>query len=508
MSMKREHDGVEPSGFAPALRRAAIPAVRGCLIVAVVTAAAFRLHLNAAAVACIFMILVVVNCLDGGPWAAAAVSVTAVGCLDFFFTQPLFSFNVNDPVDGIALVAFLTSSLLVSRLAGMARQEARTARRDRGHLERLYELAQRVIALDPSRLDEPILLDAVRSVFDLKAAALFDAATAQLYVSGDAAGEVGDRTRQAYIMGQDSDESERHRAFRQLRPGGKAVGAIGLDGLEDERIMGGPVAALAAAGLERGRIVRAASRAAAEAESEALRAAVLDALAHEFKTPLATILTAAGGLREAGPLQPEQTELAEIVETEAERLSDLSFHLLRLAKLDREEIRARSEPTNIVEMVTTVVGRYARRSPDRQILFRHQGAPEETWLDLELYPLALSQLLDNACRYSPPRSTIEVSLEVRCGSVAVTVLNGGDALSAAERSRIFERFYRGEAGRRTSSGTGLGLYVARKIAHAHGGSLDLDEAQSEEGGVAFRLAIPLERGSQDGAATISQDPNR
>jgi len=505
---ERNPGDAHPPGFVPGLRRAAIPVGRGCFLLAALTAAAFQLHLNATATACIFLIAVVLNGLDAAPWAAAAVSVMAVGCLDFFFTQPIFSFNVDDPVDGIALAAFLTSSVLVSRLATKARQEARAARRDRRHLERLYELAQRLISLDPLLLDQPVLLKAIRSVFDLKAAALFDAATVELYMTGDASGDLGDRTRQAYIMGQDSDEPERNTAFRRLPPAAKTLGALGLEGLDDERLMAGPVAALAAAGLERARTVRAASHAAAEAQSEALRAAILDALAHEFKTPLATILTASGGLRETGSLRPEQAELAEIVETEAARLSSLSSNLLRLARLDREEINPRFEPANIVETVTAVVERYARQSADRQILFRNLGAPEETWLDVELYSLALSQLLDNACRYSPPRSTIEVKLETRSAFVMVTVRNSGTAIPTAERDRIFERFYRGEGARRTISGTGLGLYVARKIAHAHGGSLDLEPAQSADAGAAFRLALPLAKSGPLYGAGTSQDLGR
>lgn len=493
MSTERDPHDTHLSGFAGGLRRGAVPVGRGCLLLALFTAAAFRLHLNATVVACVFLIVVVLNCLDAEPWAAATLSVVAVGCLDYFFTQPIFTFNVDDPVDGIALAAFLTSSVVVSRLAAKANQEAKSARRDRRHLERLYELAQRLIALDPLHLDQTALLIAIRSVFDLKAAAFFDAATAALYVTGEASADLGDRARQAYIIGQDLDEPERNAAFRQLRSAAQVLGALGMEGLEDQRLMAGPVATLAAEGLERARSVRAASSAAAEAQSEALRAAILDALAHEFKTPLATILTAAGGLRESGPLRPGQAELAEIVESEAGRLNDLSSRLLRLARLEREEITPRCEPADILATVTAVVERYARQSPDRDIVLRNLGAPEETWLDVELYSLALSQLLDNACRYSPPHSTVEVKLEDRNGFVTVTVRNSGPAIPAEERDRIFERFYRGDGARGTISGTGLGLYVARKIARAHGGGLDLDAAQSEEGGGAFRLAIPSGR---------------
>lgn len=493
------------------VRRAAIPILRGSVVLALLTAAAFRFHLNAAATGFSYLVAVVLNGLDCGPLAAVVVSIMAVGCLDYFFIDPVFTFTVADPVDVAALTGLLTSSLVVSRLAARARQEARSARRDRRHLERLYELAQRLLSLDPFRLDQPRLLAAIRSVFDLRAVAFFDAATAELYGVGSASAGFGDRTRQAYISGQDSAEPARQTVFRRVGTAAKTLGAIGLDGLEDERLIAGPVAALAASGLERARMVRQASRAAAEAQSEGLRAAILDALAHEFKTPLATILTAAGGLSAAGPLGPEQAELAEMIETEAIRLSNLSSHLLRVARLDQEEVKPRLEPANIVEIVTAAIERYARQSPERQITFTVDGAPDEAAIDAELYHLALSQLLDNACRYSPPGSLIQVSLAGRNGCVIVVVWSGG-AIPANDRARIFERFYRGREVRSLTSGTGLGLYVARKIALAHRGSLDLDPAFSNGGGVAFRLSIPVFESRFSGLvehqnAGTSQDSN-
>src|SRR5215469_7938952 len=144
------------------------PVLRGALVLAAVTAVAFRVHLNSAAVACFYLIVIVVNCLDCGPWSAAALSLLAVGCLDYFFIDPVFAFTVADPVDIAALGAFLTSSLVVSRLASRARQAAGRARWERRNLERLYELAQRLISLDPLSLDPPVLLNAVCQVFDLE----------------------------------------------------------------------------------------------------------------------------------------------------------------------------------------------------------------------------------------------------------------------------------------------------------------------------------------------------
>jgi CheY-like chemotaxis protein len=122
----------------------------------------------------------------------------------------------------------------------------------------------------------------------------------------------------------------------------RTTGAIGFEGLRELNVAGA-LAALATIMTERLRAYEQASHAVVATEAELFRGAVLDALAHEFKTPLATILTAAGGIREAGPLRPEQLELAHAVESEVSRLEQLTTRLLRLARLDREEVKPQME---------------------------------------------------------------------------------------------------------------------------------------------------------------------
>ena len=101
----------------------------------------------------------------------------------------------------------------------------------------------------------------------------------------------------------------------------------------------------------------------------------------------------------------------------------------------------------------------------------------------------MGELLDNACKYSLPGSEITVAVEPKGGMIFIRVTNSGSSILDSEQQRIFERFYRGEQARRFSAGSGLGLYVARKIAVAHGGQLDLDVEQLSEG-VTFCLALP------------------
>jgi two-component system sensor histidine kinase KdpD len=474
----------------PAWRSTVIPMLRGCVVLALVTLAAYRLHLNAAVTSCAYLVAIVLNCLDGAVKTAGALSLAAVGCLDFFFIEPRFSFTMDDPMDYAALVAFLTVSMVTTRLASRVRDGAAAAKRDHGNLQRLYDLAQQLLMLDPLRTDHSKILDTLRSMVQLRAAAIFDAGNAQIYCAGDG-GVLGDRTRDAYIMSKDINDPESGIAIRCFRSGGKATGAIGFLGLDDMDGLAGPVAALVSATLQRGQASREAANATAEARMETLRSAILDALAHEFKTPLAAILTAAGGLREIGRLGPEESELAEIVETEAERLTRLSSRLLRLARLDVEEVRPRLEPADIVHLVNGMVARYARRSPDREFPVVITEQPPEVAADPELLQLALSQLLDNACKYSPRDSPVRITVEPAGRFVHVTVWNCGDPISPTECRLIFDRFYRGSEGRLLASGSGLGLYVARKIALAHGGSLELDPSAASGSGVAFRLSVPL-----------------
>jgi two-component system sensor histidine kinase KdpD len=282
-----------------------------------------------------------------------------------------------------------------------------------------------------------------------------------------------------------------------LRAGANGIGAIAFVGLRDPELMAGPLSALAATMLERAHTFRTASRAAAAAQTELFRGAILDALAHEFKTPLATIVTASGALREIGPLAEDQVELTEIVETEASRLSILTSRLLQIARLDREEIKPHLELTDVVELVTDLADQYAERWPDRKCSLTKDAKVAKVLADAELLRLAVRQLLDNACKYSQPDSTIRIGIDLQGELVTIRIWNRGNPVSSKDRTRIFERFYRGTDERDRAPGSGLGLYVARKIAKAHGGNLELEGDESNQEGNTFRLTIPVDGTNSD-----------
>jgi two-component system sensor histidine kinase KdpD len=482
------------------LWQSAVSAVPGGLAVVLLTFLAYRARLPFVIASPLYLLIVVLQSLTGDFLAAAAISVLVVACLDFFFIQPLLSFGIDSRADAIALLAFLATALVITKLVAKVRAEATAAMIQKDRLDRLYQLARQLLALEPEEATGEKLLEPFRRIFGVTAVCVFDASTGEGHLVGESRRQLADQTRDAYILGRDTDDAGGQVSVRRLQSGSLVTGAIGFEGLHDGAESGGPLAALTAVLLERIRSFQSATAASAATQVEAYRSAILDALAHEFKTPLATILTAAGGIREAGPLTSDQAEMAETVETEASRLGRLTSRLLRVAQLDREEVKPRIEMVDVASLAGRVAEGYSRMFPDRQLKMQRIGGGVEAPADPELLRLALSQLVENACRYSPPGAEVRVSIEARGNAVAVSISNTGSAIPARESRLIFERFYRGAGAKRHTAGSGLGLYVARKIALAHGGSLSLENGEGAGNSVTFRLEIP---GSQEESAHVA-----
>jgi two-component system sensor histidine kinase KdpD len=472
----------------------------GVLGVALLTLLGFRLHLSLTAVSSCYLLLLVLQSMSGDFPSALATAFLSVACLNYFFVQPLFSFHVANPLDVLALIAFLATGLTITRLVTKVRAKTETSRLQHENLQRLYGLAQQLLSLEPARRGENNFLEPFRGVFGITSVCLFDAVSADVYIAGKPRSDLEERTGKAFVHGSDSDDRERGVTVRCMRAGSKTIGAIGFEGLADPARTAGPLAALAAAHLDRTHSLLSASRAAADAQTESYRSAILDALAHEFKTPLSTILAAAGALREARSLGPDHNEMAETVETEVARLDRLTSRLIRTARLEREEVKPWMELIDLSEVIAETVEQYAKLSTDRRICIVKECDSSEVMADPELLRLAVSQLLDNACKYSLPGSTVALTIAREHSYITLRIVSRGTSIPSLERSKIFDRFYRGIDARRRTPGSGLGLFVARKIALALGGGLDLDNESDPSGGTAFRLALPVPEGERDDIA--------
>jgi signal transduction histidine kinase len=169
--------------------------------------------------------------------------------------------------------------------------------------------------------------------------------------------------------------------------------------------------------------------------------------------------------------------------------------------LEREEVRPWIELIDVSSVIAETVDQYARLSGDRHIFVAKDCDSSEVMADPELLRLAVSQLLDNACKYSTPGSTVTLKISREHDQIALRVLSNGNPIPSSERTKIFDRFYRGLEGRRAGPGSGLGLFVARKIALALGGGLDLDSDPGSPEATTFRLVLPVPENEREHLAT-------
>jgi two-component system sensor histidine kinase KdpD len=226
--------------------------------------------------------------------------------------------------------------------------------------------------------------------------------------------------------------------------------------------------------VERARAVQKETRAESERDTETLRTAVLDGLAHGFKTPLTAIQTASSGLLALNHMNPTQMELVTIIDDQASMLNTLATRLLQTAALDRKAVKLHRSEVLLASLIHQVVAEQDAVARNR-IEVQEQNAPVMVWLDAPLVEQAIIQLLDNAMKYADPETPIRVVTTQREVVCCVMVESHGPPIKLTERERLFERFYRGNAeSRHRQPGTGLGLSVVSKTAVAHGGRAWVD----------------------------------
>jgi two-component system sensor histidine kinase KdpD len=427
-----------------------------------------------------------------GFWEASVTSLIAVNCLNYFFVPPILTWTIADPQNWVALGTFEVAALTVSRLSARVKGQAIAEARQRAAVEKLYELSRRILFLDRRQLIGPQLVPLIQQIFRTEGVALFDATLARVDAAGDGASELEQLARNAYFRDSTLVGDDAHTWAHVLRLGSRPIGAIALRGPQLGRLTMVPVASLAAIALERARSFAKESRAEAARQTEQLRTAVLDGLAHAFKTPLTAIRTASSGLLEAQRLSADDNELAALIDEQAEHLNRLTTELLQMAKIDAEEVRLHRERVSVLTLIEGILERHREQLAGRQIEIYDGASALEVYGDHEILATAIEQFIDNACRYSTPGSPISVTAEENLGEVIIAVHNEGPPIRPADRERIFERFYRAEESRHRAPGTGLGLSIARKAAEAHGGRTWV--VSEERAGTTFFFALP--RGSR------------
>jgi two-component system sensor histidine kinase KdpD len=274
------------------------------------------------------------------------------------------------------------------------------------------------------------------------------------------------------------------------------VGSIGISGVELSDSAVQSLANLAAIGLERARVQEAATKAEVARQSDELKSTLLDAIAHEFQTPLTTMKAATSALLATRPPDAaQQAELVHLMDEETQRLSSLVSDAIQMARIEAGSIRLQPEETSATVLIDAILRQKHSTLADRQVNANIPAGLPNLQVDRELIALALRQLVDNAAKYSDATQPIEISAHVAddptaADQVVLAVRDHGQGIPETEQPYVFDKFYRGHQSAGRIAGSGLGLAIARAVVEAHGGRIWVESPVGGDGTL-FQIALPM-----------------
>jgi two-component system, OmpR family, sensor histidine kinase KdpD len=447
--------------------------------------------INATSIGFAYLLLVLVIASTAGFIEALLASIAATLTFNFFFLPPIGRLTIADPQNWVALFSFLATSLIASRLSAEAKRRTLDALERKQDIERLYTFSRAILLIDTSEAFPKQLARKLAEIFQLDAVVLYERPTDEFYRAGSLDFEgMDDQLKNAALLDKSVSDTLNNRVIAPIHLGSAPIASLALQGapMPDSVLQG--IANLVAIGLERARAQDLASQIEAAKQSEKLRTTLLDAMAHEFKTPLTSVMAATTSLL-AHPDQPRESrqELLKIADQEVKHLKELIEDAVEMGRLDSGNIEVQIEPSNVAEIVREVVAAMEPEIDTRTVRVVCEDTPATIAIDRRLVRLAVKQLLDNALKYSPQDKPIDIHVHNGTGMITVAITDHGQGISQQEQNRIFERLYRSPSIERQVPGSGLGLSIAQNIARAHRGDLSMT---SRPGETTFRLTLPVD----------------
>jgi two-component system sensor histidine kinase KdpD len=437
----------------------------------------------------LFLLVVVVVALVGGLLPALLAAVGGSALLNYYFTPPLHTFTINERNNALALGVFVVVAMLVSSVVDLASRRTRQAARASAESETLATLAGSVLR---GQDDLPALLDRVRESFGLTSVTLLERAGSER--SGGAARE-GPLAEWSVVAAAGSGACARPEEADTVVPSGDL--ALALRGrplhADDQRLVGAFATQVAVA-LEKQRLSRAAASAAPLAEANKMRTALLAAVGHDLRTPLATVKAVVTSLlsKDVEWSIEDRDELLETADESLDRLAALVDNLLDMSRLQTGALAALSRPTAVDEVVARALDDLG---PDgRRVVVDLPDRLPEVMADPGLLERVIANLLANAVRYSAGTPAPTVTASQLGGKVELRIIDRGPGIPAEAREHVFAPFQRlGDTDNTT--GVGLGLALARGLTEVMGGTLTPDETPG--GGLTMVVSL-------NAASTLSE----
>jgi len=449
------------------------------------------IRVNPTTVGFTFLLAILVVSASWGLRCAIFMAVVATLAYNFFFLPPVMKLTIADPQNWVALFAFMVTALIGSHLSERARREALRSHERRREVERLYAFSQQLLVTENvfgllNRVPNFIV-----DSFGVAGAAVFLANKRKTYFSDISVQSVVTTEQLEAVSSREPVvDRERGLCFMPMRTGVRPIGAIAFQGCSLSRETQEAIGSLIAIAIERAATMESLTKAEATREGDRLRSLLLDSVTHEFRTPLTAIKASAETLLSEVELdKPQVKDLAKVINEESDRLNRLVGEAAEVGQLDAHQVELQFEPHQIREAIDLAL-QEARHSVERHhVEVKVPPNLPPARMDVKRIAEVLSQLLENAGKYSPPETPIRITAELQNAHLVTSVADHGPGIDDAEQSMIFEKFYRGRNERISIQGTGMGLSIAKAIVELHGGTISVT-SQLGHGSV-FSFTLPL-----------------
>jgi two-component system, OmpR family, sensor histidine kinase KdpD len=533
----------------PLWRRYLIDSVLAILGSLLITVIVFALHLypNIPNISLTYILLVLALGSTRGLFAAVVSSLAAFFSFDFFLVPPLYTLTIAKPEEWIALFVFLATAIITGQLASALHQRAEQASRQARETRILYELVRATNNEEELESQLSVVVHAVVNVFSSwgvrDCAILLPDANGKLTIRASAmnTGEhlsPDEEATASWVMKQ-AQTVELHdvslapqqstgfapraivrstvslhpvRHFMRMIPlkmGAKVIGVLRLQLEDDQRHftheMGlgvdlertKPETAFfwtfldqATSVIERARLRRESLQIELLQRTDALRAALLSSVSHDLRTPLSSIKAAASSLLQKDVQWDEEARrsFALTIEQEADRLNRLVGNLLDMSRIEGGALKPEKEWYPVDELIHDVLGHMRPILQGRAVVTDLPADMPPVELDYLQMDQVLTNLIENAVRYTPPESPIEITARLEGNQMVISVADRGPGIPPVDLERIFDKFYR-VLGTQRNAGSGLGLAVCKGLVEAHGGHIWAENR--EGGGAVFRFTLPV-----------------
>jgi two-component system sensor histidine kinase KdpD len=456
----------------------------------------------------IFLAAVLFSAMRYGLLPSLFASILSTLAYNYFFLDPLYTFTVADPSNVVALFFFLIVAVLTSDLAARVRAEARASRERATSTSALYNFSRKVAAI--GELDDLLWAIAHQIALMLRVRVILllpDGADLTVRIGYPPDDELNKAdlaaARWAWDHGKPAGRGSEtlpgaKRLFIPLATERGMVGVMGLDREEpgpmlspEQKRLLDALCDQAAVAIERINLMQDIDKARIISATEQLRNALLNSISHDFRTPLASIIGSVSSLRSLWDRFDAATrdDLLRTTQEEAERLNRFIGNILDMTRLESGVLSPKREAHDLGEVIHTSITHLAGALAQHQIEVVVAPNLPPILLDQALTGQILANLLDNAAKYAPQGSRIDIKVALEGDGIAVTVADEGPGIPPDQLSHIFDRFFRVEGGDRRRAGIGLGLAICRGFAEAMGAGIRAANRSDRQGAI-FTLSFP------------------